>query len=140
MNKGRRSLYHVIYNLGRHFSSDKSKIKKAVEQAEKAHLAYRKEMSDRGITPIQALDEMHRDEGKLYLEPDISPSLSVAVIGHQYVIYDDYINHRLISRLQAMGVRVFTPEMAEQEALDSRYDKVGRRPALVFRSRYNRCR
>jgi predicted nucleotide-binding protein (sugar kinase/HSP70/actin superfamily) len=132
LNKGRRSLYHAIYNLGRHFSSDESKIKKAVEQAEKAHLAYRKEMSDRGITPIQALDEMHRDGDKSYLEPDISPSLSVAVIGHQYVIYDDYINHRLISRLQAMGVRVFTPEMAEQEALDIAMTKLGGAPHWSF--------
>jgi len=132
LNKGRRSLYRIIYDLGRHFSSDESKIKKAVEQAEKAHLAYRKEMSDRKITPIQALDEMHKDEGKSYLEPDISPSLSVAVIGHQYVIYDDYINHRLISRLQAMGVRVLTPEMAEQKALDIAMTKLRGAPHWSF--------
>lgn len=132
LNKGRRSLYHAIYDLGHHFSSDKSKIKKAVEQAEKAHLAYRKEMSDRGITPIQALDEMRRDEDKPYLEPDISHGLSVAVIGHQYVIYDDYINHRLISRLQAMGVRVFTPEMAEQESLDIAMTRLGGAPHWSF--------
>jgi predicted nucleotide-binding protein (sugar kinase/HSP70/actin superfamily) len=128
LNKGRRSLHHATYNLGRHFSSDKSKIKKAVEQAEKAHLAYRDEMSDREITPIQALDEMHRDEDKSYL----SPSLAVAVIGHQYVIYDDYINHRLISRLRAMGVRVFTPEMAEPEALDIAMTKLGGAPHWSF--------
>jgi predicted nucleotide-binding protein (sugar kinase/HSP70/actin superfamily) len=132
LNKGRRSLYHAIYDLGRHFSSDKSKIKKAAEQAEKAHSAYRKEMSDRGITPIQALDEIRRDEDKSYSEPAISPSLSVAVIGHQYVIYDDYINHRLISRLQAMGVRVFTPEMAEQKALDTAMTKLGGTPHWSF--------
>jgi predicted nucleotide-binding protein (sugar kinase/HSP70/actin superfamily) len=132
LNKGRRSLYHAIYSLGRHFSSDKSQIKKAVEQAEKTHLAYRKEMSDRGITPIQVLDEMHRDGNKSYLETEVSPSLSVAVIGHRYVIYEDYINHRLISRLQAMGVRVFTPEMAKQEALDIAMTKLGGAPHWSF--------
>jgi predicted nucleotide-binding protein (sugar kinase/HSP70/actin superfamily) len=131
LNKGRRSLYHTIYSLGRHFSSDKSKIRKAVEQAEKTHLSYRKEMSNRGITPIQALDE-NRGEDESYLGPDISPGLSIAVIGHQYVIYDDYINHRLISRLQAMGVKVFTPEMAEQEALDTAMIKLGGTPHWSF--------
>jgi len=131
LNKGRRSLYHTIYSLGRHFSSDKSKIRKAAEQAKKAHLSYRKEMSNRGITPIQALDE-NRDEDESYLKTDISPGLSVAVIGHQYVIYDDYINHRLISRLQAMGVKVFTPEMAEQEALDTAMIKLGGPPHWSF--------
>jgi predicted nucleotide-binding protein (sugar kinase/HSP70/actin superfamily) len=132
LNKGRRSLYSTIYSLGRHFSSDKSQIKKAVEQAKEAHLAYRKEMSDRKITPIQALNEMHRDEDRSYLEADISPGLSVAVIGHQYVIYDDYINHRLISRLQAMEVRVLTPEMAEQEALDIAMTKLVGTPHWSF--------
>jgi predicted nucleotide-binding protein (sugar kinase/HSP70/actin superfamily) len=132
LNKGRRALYRAIYDLGCHFSSDKSRIKKATEQAEKVHSAYRKEMSAREITPIQAFGERHRGEDKLYLEPDISPSLSVAVIGHQYVIYDDYINHRLISRLQAMGGRVFTPEMAEQEALDIAMMKLGGAPHWSF--------
>jgi len=132
LNKGRRELYHAIYHLGRHFSSDKNKIKKAVEQAEKAYLAYRKEMSDRGITPIQALDETHRDEDKSYLEPDASLGLSIAVIGHQYVIYDDYVNHRLISRLRDMGVRVFTPEMAEQQALDVAMTKLAGAPHWSF--------
>jgi predicted nucleotide-binding protein (sugar kinase/HSP70/actin superfamily) len=118
LNKGHRSLHRAIYDLGRHFSSDPTKIKKAAEQAEKAHLAYRREMADRGIMPFQALGEIHKDEGKPCLGPDISPHLSIAVIGHQYVIYDDYINHRLIPRLQAMGAAVFTPEMVEPEALD----------------------
>ena len=132
LNKGPRNLYSAIYSLGRHFSSDKGEVKKAFQQAEKAHLAYRKEMSDRGITPIQALNEMQPAEDKSYLEPDIPPSLPVAVIGHQYVIYDDYINHRLISRLQAMGARVFTPEMAEQEALDTAMIKLGGTPHWSF--------
>jgi predicted nucleotide-binding protein (sugar kinase/HSP70/actin superfamily) len=132
LNKGRHSLYHDIYSLGCYFSPDKGRINKAVEQAEKAHLAYRKKMSDKGITPIQALDEVHQNEDTAYLEPDMSASLSVAVIGHQYVIYDDHINHRLISRLQEMGVRVFTPEMAEQEALDIAMTRLGGAPHWSF--------
>jgi len=118
LNKGRRALDHIIYDLGHHFTADKSKIKEAAQQAEKAHSAYRKEMSDRGVTPVQLLDETYPDERKPHSEPVISPTLSVAVIGHPYVVYDDYVSHRLISRLQGMGVRVFTPEMVAQEALD----------------------
>jgi predicted nucleotide-binding protein (sugar kinase/HSP70/actin superfamily) len=132
LNKGRRSLNQVIYSLGRNFSDDKVEIKEAVEHAEKAHLTYRKSMSHRGITPIQALDEVQRGESKSYLEPDISPDLSVAVIGHQYVIYDDHINHRLISRLRAMGVRALTPEMVEQETLDIAMQRLGGAPHWSF--------
>jgi predicted nucleotide-binding protein (sugar kinase/HSP70/actin superfamily) len=118
LNKGRRTLDRTIYDLGRRFSSDKGRIKKAAEQAQKAHLAYRKELSDKGVMPIEVLGRIHRDRDSVLAKPAVSPGLSIAVIGHQYVVYDDYISHRLVSRLQAMGVRVLTPEMVEQEALD----------------------
>ena len=133
LNEGRRSLYQAIYSLGRHFSSDKSKVKKAAEQAWKANLAYRKELSDRGITTVQALNEMCQAEEKDYkLLASEAISLKIAVIGHHYVIYDDYINHRLISRLRAMGARIFTPEMIHQEALDIAMTKLVGAPHWSF--------
>jgi len=132
LNKGLRSLHQAIYSLGRNFNADKGKIKKAIEHAEEAHLTYRRGMSDRGITPIQALDEGQPGEDKSYLEPDMSPGLRVAVIGHQYVIYDDHINHRLISRLRTMGVKVLTPEMVKQETLDIALKRLGGTPHWSF--------
>jgi predicted nucleotide-binding protein (sugar kinase/HSP70/actin superfamily) len=132
LNRGLHYLHEVIYDLGRHFSSDKSVVKKAWEEAREAYSAYRKEMSDKGITPVQALDKMRRSEGKAYLDSDVSANLSIAVIGHQYVIYDDYVNHRLISRLADMGVTVSTPEMVEQEGLDVAMAKLGGAPHWSF--------
>ena len=118
LNKGRRNLWKVIYSLGRHFTFDKGKIKKAVEEARKANLAYRNKMSDERITPIQAIDGMHRSTEESDFDSHVAPTLSVAIIGHPYVIYDEYINHRLISRVEAMGARVFTPEMAHRKSLE----------------------
>jgi predicted nucleotide-binding protein (sugar kinase/HSP70/actin superfamily) len=118
LNKGRRTLNRAIYDLGHHFTSDKGRIKKAAGEAESAHLAYRKELSDKGIMPVEVLGRIHRGEDTVLAKPAVSPGLSIAVIGHQYVVYDDYISHRLVSRLQAMGVRVLTPEMVEQGLLD----------------------
>jgi len=132
LNKGHRGLFQALYGLGRDFTSDKEKIKEAVQQAERVHVDFRKEMSDRRITPIQALNERHGNGNISDSEPDVSPSLSIAVIGHPYVIYDDYVNHRLISRLQEMAVRVFTPEMAGQEALHVAMTKLGSTPHWSF--------
>jgi predicted nucleotide-binding protein (sugar kinase/HSP70/actin superfamily) len=132
LNKGRRTLNHTIYDLGHHFSSDKDRIKIAAEQARDAHSAYRRELSDTGITPIEALGRLQRDKDRLSSEPAVYPSLSVAVIGHQYVVYDDYVSHRLMSRLQAMGVRVLTPEMAAKEALDIAAEKLAGTPHWSF--------
>jgi len=35
---------------------------------------------------------------------------AVAVLGHPYVIYDDYLSMELIKKLTARGIRVYTPE------------------------------
>jgi len=117
LNRGRRRLYQIIYTLGRHFASDKGKVKKAVEEAWKAHLAYINRMSQERITPIQALEGSCQSGEDMKPDDNMLPRLEIGVIGHPYVIYDDYVNHRLISRLQAMGAQIFTPEMMEEEAL-----------------------
>ena len=130
--KGRYNLYRNIYKLGRYFTSNPFKIKKAVEEAWKSNLAYRSKMSDEGITPIQAIDRMYQEN----YEPDpslnSSPLLRIAVIGHPYVLYDDYVSHRLISWLQKAGARVFTPEMVSQQALSAAAEKLVGAPHWSF--------
>jgi predicted nucleotide-binding protein (sugar kinase/HSP70/actin superfamily) len=36
--------------------------------------------------------------------------LTIAIVGHPYNLYDDYVTHRLIDRLRALGVHIVTPE------------------------------
>ncbi len=117
LNQGRRRLYQIIYTLGRYFTSDKGKVKKAVEEAWKVNLAYSNRMSREGITPIQALEGIYQSKEEVDPGDNMLPSLRIGVIGHPYVIYDDYISHRLISRLQGMGAEILTPEMMGEEAL-----------------------
>lgn len=133
LNKDRRSLLQQIYGLGRHFNQDKSKIKKAMQQAWQVSLNYRRKTADERITTLQALfDIYHLDERCPEPWQTEAVSLDIAVIGHQYVIHDDYINHRLIARLQAMGARVFTPEMVHPEALDNAMQKLVATPHWSF--------
>jgi predicted nucleotide-binding protein (sugar kinase/HSP70/actin superfamily) len=37
--------------------------------------------------------------------------LTLAVVGHPYLLHDDYVNHRLLVRLRRLGARVLTPVM-----------------------------
>jgi predicted nucleotide-binding protein (sugar kinase/HSP70/actin superfamily) len=117
LEKGRYYLYRNIYKLGRYFSSNPFKIKKAVEEAWKSNLAYRREMSHEKITPIQAIDRIYGDDCAPAFSLGPPVELTIAVIGHPYVIYDDYINHRLIFRLQSMGAKVLIPEMVPEGEL-----------------------
>jgi len=131
LNKRRHNLRKVIYSLGCHFSSDKGKIRKAAEEARKANLAYRRKMANYVITPIEAIDGVSHRQGSSD-DVDLSQKLKIALIGHSYVIYDNYINHRLISRLEAMGAGTFTPEMAHQEALDIAMTRLVGKPHWSF--------
>lgn len=44
---------------------------------------------------------------------------SIALIGHPYLLYDEYINHRLIPRLEQASHKVLTPEMLTTAELKS---------------------
>lgn len=111
-DKGRFNLYRNMYKAGSHFTSNPFKLRKAIKEAWKSVLDYRMKMSDEGITPFQVI------EGKPVPEVE-SSSLTVAVIGHPYIIYDEYVSHRLISRLHKMKVKVVTPEMISPEELEA---------------------
>lgn len=117
LEKGRYHFYQNIYKLGRYFTHNPFKIKKAVEEAWENNLAYQSKMFDEGLTPVEAIDRMC--QGKQQPDSDLAsaPSLTIAVIGHPYVIYDEYLSHRLIHRLQSMGAKSLTPEMAPEKAL-----------------------
>jgi predicted nucleotide-binding protein (sugar kinase/HSP70/actin superfamily) len=119
LNRGRRRLCQIVHTLGRHFTSDKGKVKRAAEEALKANLAYNNSMSREGITPIEALEGSHQGGAETERHGNTPLKLEIGIVGHPYVIYDDYINHRLISRLQALGGRILTPEMMGDEALHS---------------------
>ena len=117
LEKGRYYLYHNIYRLGRYFSPNPFKIKKAIEEAWKSNLAYREKMSHEKITPIQAIDRIYGEDCAPDSSLDPPGELTIAVIGHPYVVYDDYINHRIIPRLQSMGAKILVPEMVSEKAL-----------------------
>ena len=119
LGKWRYHLYHNIYELGRRFTSNPFKIQKAMEEAWKSNLAYRNKMSQEGFTCLEAISGVRRDEPRPDSGFDSSPLLTIAVIGHPYVIYDDYLNHRLLLQLQLMGTKILVPEMVPEEELDA---------------------
>jgi predicted nucleotide-binding protein (sugar kinase/HSP70/actin superfamily) len=46
------------------------------------------------------------------------PALTLAVVGHPYLLGDTYANHRLLDRLGQLGARVLTPDMLPDGAAD----------------------
>lgn len=120
INRGRGELYRQVYKLGRHFSQNPVKIRRAALAAWQSHLDFRKMMAEEKLTPLAALE---RTGGGSPAETAVSsgtvtePRATIAVIGHSYLVYDEFINHRLIHRLEQAGHRVLTPEMVKAEEL-----------------------
>lgn len=123
---GERRVAAAVLDIGRRFTLNPLRVKRAVDQALAAHQAYRN-MLNRGVPMPKALGlfERHGSGGtglsvdeEDNLRPGVSPppggpeppSLRVALVGHAYNLYDEYVSHRLIWRLRSLGVQVRTPE------------------------------
>jgi len=135
--KGQRELYKAIYGLGRHFTANPLKIKKAAEAAWQAHLGYQARLRT-GLTPLEVLEDtadmfhVPRSQFQVGGTRNVRPgtlagtadfglrtsSLTVAVVGHPYCVYDTFMNHDLLAKLRQMGVRVVTYEMAPEEGIE----------------------
>jgi len=125
INKGKRKLYQAIYRLGRCFTWNPLRVRKAAISAWQAHLKYSQLMSSHGLTPPQAI------EGVKPQTPPTTPA-TVAVVGHPYLLYDEHINHRLIHRLEEAHYKVLTPEMLTPQQLESAITRLVGRPYWTY--------
>ncbi len=120
VNKGKRNLHQAIYQLGRHFTWNPFKVRQASLAAWQAHLNYHELMSSNNLTPPQAIERIsgttESEANSSYIS---STQATIAVIGHPYLLYDEHINHRFISRLKQAHNNVLTPEMLSAEELQS---------------------
>ncbi|MFC1957373.1 acyl-CoA dehydratase activase-related protein [Chloroflexota bacterium] len=122
VNKGKRKLYQAIYRLGSHFTRDPFKIRHASLAASQAHLNYRESMSSHKLTLPQAITgtaAAPRIEDIAPASHPASTRTTIALIGHPYLLYDEYVNHRLIQRLEQADNKVVTPEMLTNQELES---------------------
>ncbi|UCC17639.1 MAG: hypothetical protein JSU58_03565 [Dehalococcoidales bacterium] len=114
INKGRNTLYRAVYSLGRNIDNNPLRVRKAGQAAWQSYFNYREFMSKNRISPPQALKNItDYDVTKDWdaVSDTAVPNRTIAVIGHPYLIYDEYINHRLVYRLEKDGNKVVTPEM-----------------------------
>jgi predicted nucleotide-binding protein (sugar kinase/HSP70/actin superfamily) len=117
--QARRLFRREIARIGHHFTRDRARIRVATERAWAAHLAYQRLMQQ-GRTPPEAISRWERDgadEAEDTLSAGKRAAHAIALVGHPYNVYDDYITHGLLSRLRSLDVRVVTPGMASPEAL-----------------------
>jgi predicted nucleotide-binding protein (sugar kinase/HSP70/actin superfamily) len=145
VNKGEKKVREQIHLLGKRFTRSSSAIDAAYEKALAVDQAYQRLMRQDKLTPTEAIARLfdadssrngsatgqkkrHEDDdpsGPVYktvsakADGNGANTLTVAVVGHPYNIYDTFINHNLVARLRSLGVSVLTSELASEEALDA---------------------
>ncbi|MBI4295056.1 MAG: hypothetical protein HY669_02695 [Chloroflexi bacterium] len=131
VNRGKRDVYLAIYQLGRRFTWNPARVKAAADAAWRVHLEYQDLMRRNKLTPVQAMSSMQADSPAPEPEPQAG-TLPVAVVGHPYLIHDEFINHRLLHRLQQLGARTYTADMVPETELDAAVANVVNKPYWTY--------
>jgi predicted nucleotide-binding protein (sugar kinase/HSP70/actin superfamily) len=120
INRGRRFLYRQIYEAGRHFTRNPLRIRDAAVRAWNTYRRYLDIMQERRLTRVEAIEAMRNPAG--FREPAVPAGkngLTIGLVGHPYVMYDEQVSHRLIQRLREDNITVLTPGMFPGEGIES---------------------
>jgi predicted nucleotide-binding protein (sugar kinase/HSP70/actin superfamily) len=116
VNRGATFGKKQLQKLSRELDISPDKVHKAYAKAMLVHQQYLSSLHtnrltyQEGISLITKADIESRRNGH-------DAAITVGLLGHPYVLNDDYINHNLIQRTQKAGVRIITPEMIPEELL-----------------------
>ena len=128
-SRGNGSWERVLESVGRLFAGDRRLIRQACRVALTAQHLFQEQL-ERGRLLPDVLDEIAGAPGAETIPPATGAGrLNIALLGHDYNIYDDYINMNLIQRLRSLGARVFTADMVPREVIDER---AGTLPKKLF--------
>jgi predicted nucleotide-binding protein (sugar kinase/HSP70/actin superfamily) len=101
--------------LGLKLTRSRSAIRAAWKRACLVDQAYCASLVQDKLTYPQALERLYGSDWGTATEA-LSPvsATTIAVVGHPYCLFDEYINHDLLAHLRRLGVRVLTSEMVSE--------------------------
>ena len=117
LNDGNRGLGEVAYEIGTLFTPARSKVEAAVRKALEASRAFRALMLAHRLSPPQAIEKMFPGFGEEVEAGDPTSDITVALIGHRYLLHDHHISHRLEQRLRKLGVNTVIAETVDEDRL-----------------------
>lgn len=97
LHDSQRGLLKAAYDTGRYLTNNRYLVRKALGKAISVQKAY--------------------DAEKIGISD--SSGSRVAVIGHSYLLNDNYINMNLLDKLKKRNVNVITPDMIEESVINS---------------------
>jgi predicted nucleotide-binding protein (sugar kinase/HSP70/actin superfamily) len=116
VNRGINDLNKQIVRAARKLDITEKQLRRAAEKAKRTYTRYLGIMRKFGLTYPQAIDYLDQ-KGNYDIPHNGHSRLEIGLIGHPYVLHDEYINHDLIQRIKNFNVKIYTPEMLSQKTL-----------------------
>ena len=129
LNKGifcRRNIYHY---LGRILGCGFWQREYAYWQAWRQQKKYI-ELQQQGYTPRESIAILNGSSSKEKFEK--KTGISLAVLGHSYIINDDYLSMNLIQKLRSLFVRVITQNMIQVDKIEQAARKQAKKMYWYF--------
>lgn len=108
LRKSASNSWKAAFKTGSWFTSDKKLIRSAYEKAVNEYRKYRREIWQ-GKMPFGTYSR-----NSVYEDKHCGRSITIAVIGHVYNLYDSHINMNMLQKLQKNGIKVITADMVEE--------------------------
>ena len=100
---GTEKAYHGMKTLGRELGASEKLIKRALSEARIRQAEHERRMErEKGLNPAHALDGKGM-EGIIRLEQG-----TIGLIGHPYLVYDQFINMDICNKLAARGMAQYS--------------------------------
>jgi len=126
MYKSRNGAFTAAIDAGGYISNDPIKITRAYKKAQEEYKVYKDKLK-LGLLP----DDIF--ENKVSIVKNYSKDkLNIAVIGHEYNLYDGYFNMDLLKKLKSLNVNVSTIEMMDEETINKMAGKIDKKMFWSF--------
>lgn len=120
-----KQLNKAFNDVAKHITSDKKLIKQAAQKALFEHALYIEKMEN----GIQINNILEKNQA---IKKHLADGLNVAVMGHKYNVYDNYVNMNLFDKLRKNNVNVITPEAINNKITDSCAKKISKKIFWTF--------
>lgn len=119
MLKSSRNLFTALYKIASRLKvHNPITISRAANTAFSVHNEFKSKVGS-GITPDSAIDSKPRPVNK--------SRFTIGIVGHPYLLYDNYTSMQLIHKLEARAMKVITPEMVDPHIIDQRCMELSKR-------------
>ncbi|HEX9062908.1 MAG TPA: acyl-CoA dehydratase activase-related protein [Clostridia bacterium] len=118
LRKSRRGIKKAFYDSASYFCKDSKIIKSAYREAIKNYRNYRLKVKN-GYIPVWNFPADTDEIPLKKLAEDDENTVKIGIIGHEYNLYDGYLNLNILDKLEKRNIQVLTLEVLEENDITS---------------------